>query len=234
MSSESDAGCAHQQRNAAGRHGLAGNPLRPGRLREHSRRLLDRRSRGGEASGKELLTFYADGGNQGKMILAAVLAGIAALVFIAFAAGVRALLVDSPWLERVAAASATLFTALWIAAVAVGTAVPATFAYSDRFNSLNGDLLLVVLGIARRGASGIRRDDSAAVRVDRGNQHRLADFGSRDASPSVAKSRRRLTGRASVRTTCLLVRARVSPSFAAPLWRFPSRAGMRALPRRAG
>lgn len=83
-----------------------------------------------------ILDHYTDSGNQVRQVLTAVSLALAALSFLAFVTGlvecVHRRARASCW-PALADRRAIIFVTLVLAAVAVGTAVPAMFVFSDRF-----------------------------------------------------------------------------------------------------
>lgn len=83
-----------------------------------------------------ILAYYTDSTNQARQVLTAVSLALAALSFLAFATGLVECVrrgARASWWPALAGRGATIFVTLVLAAVAVGTAVPATFVFSDRF-----------------------------------------------------------------------------------------------------
>jgi hypothetical protein len=100
-----------------------------------------------EKSDAAILDYYEDSGNQAKQIVAALLMTIGLTSFLVFATGLRLLLVEAgapPPFPDLAFAGGLAFTILALAGIAVGTAVPATFVFSDTFK-LAPDTARIVL-----------------------------------------------------------------------------------------
>lgn len=102
-----------------------------------------------EKSDSTILEYYTDSGNQVKQMITAILALAAVCDFLVFATGLRSMLLDSgapPPLPDLAFVGGLVSATLALAGFAVGTAVPATFAFSDTFE-LNPDTARIVLTI---------------------------------------------------------------------------------------
>ncbi|CAN5208893.1 hypothetical protein BH09ACT13_BH09ACT13_02730 [soil metagenome] len=94
-----------------------------------------------------ILAYYTDSGNQTKQIVTALLAAIALVAFLVFLTWVRLLRgeADAPTpLPDLAFAGGLAFAVVALVGFAVGTAVPATFVFSDTFE-LDPDTARVIL-----------------------------------------------------------------------------------------
>jgi hypothetical protein len=102
-----------------------------------------------EKSDATILGYYGDSGNQAKQIATAVIMTIALTVFLAFVAGLRLLLVEAGAaapLPDLAFVGGLAFSLIALVGIAIGTAVPATFVFSDTFE-LDPDTARIVLTI---------------------------------------------------------------------------------------
>ncbi len=115
-----------------------------------------------EASDSTILDYYTDSGNQGKQMIAAILLLTGMCAFLVFGTGLRSLLLDtdapSP-LPDLVLVGTTVTATLALAGLSIGTAVPATFVFSDTFE-LDPDTARIVLTMGNvwlvsfAGASG--------------------------------------------------------------------------------
>jgi hypothetical protein len=102
-----------------------------------------------EKSDATILDYYGDSGNQVKQIVVALVMTIGLTAFLAFVTGLRLILVEAgapaplPDLALVGGLAVAL---LALVGIAIGTAVPATFVFSDTFE-LDADTARVVLTI---------------------------------------------------------------------------------------
>lgn len=102
-----------------------------------------------EKSDATILDYYTDSGNQTKQMVTAILAVAAVVAFLVFLTGVRLLLEEVGVLaafRELAFVGGLVFAVLALAGLAVGTAVPATFIFSDTFE-LDPDTARIVLTI---------------------------------------------------------------------------------------
>lgn len=102
-----------------------------------------------DESDAAILDYYEDSGNQVKQIAVALLMTIGLTAFLCFVTGLRLLLVEArapvPFPD-LAFVGGLAFAILALAGTAVGTAVPATFVFSDTFE-LAPDTARIVLTI---------------------------------------------------------------------------------------
>ena len=101
----------------------------------------------GETSNETILDYYEDSGNQAKQVVAALILTIALTALLVFVTGLRVVLVDAGApapLPDLAFVGGLAFALIALVGVAVGTAVPATFVFSDTFE-LDPDTARVVL-----------------------------------------------------------------------------------------
>lgn len=102
-----------------------------------------------DASDSKILDYFTDSGNQAKQIVSAVLVIVVLCSFLVFLTELRLLLVEggaaAPFPE-LALVGGLVFATLTLAGLAVGTAIPATFVFSDQFE-LNPDTARVILTI---------------------------------------------------------------------------------------
>jgi hypothetical protein len=102
-----------------------------------------------EKSDSTILEYYTDSGNQVKQMITAIIALAAVCAFLVFATGLRSMLLDSGApspLPDLAFVGGLVSGTLALAGFAVGTAVPATFVFSDTFE-LDPDTARIVLTI---------------------------------------------------------------------------------------
>lgn len=100
-----------------------------------------------EKSDTTILDYYEDSGNQAKQIATALLMTIALTAFLAFATGLRLVLVEAGApapLPDLAFVGGLAFALIALVGIAIGTAVPATFVFSDTFE-LDPDTARIVL-----------------------------------------------------------------------------------------
>jgi multisubunit Na+/H+ antiporter MnhB subunit len=102
-----------------------------------------------EKSDETILDYYGDSGNQAKQIATALIATIALTAFLAFVTGLRLVLVEAgapaPFPD-LAFVGGLAFALIALVGIAIGTAVPATFVFSDTFE-LDADTARIVLTI---------------------------------------------------------------------------------------
>jgi hypothetical protein len=102
-----------------------------------------------ETSDATILDYYEDSGNQAKQIAVALFMTIGLTALLCFVTGLRLLLVEAgapPPLPDLAFVGGLAFALLALVGIAVGTAVPATFVFSDTFE-LAPDTARIVLTI---------------------------------------------------------------------------------------
>jgi hypothetical protein len=100
-----------------------------------------------ERSDTTILDYYEDSGNQVKQMAAALLLTVAMAAFLIFVTGLRLVLVEAGApapLPDLALVAGLAFAVIALVGIAIGTAVPATFAFSDTFE-LDPDTARVVL-----------------------------------------------------------------------------------------
>jgi hypothetical protein len=108
-----------------------------------------------ETSDETILDYYTDSGNQAKQVVAAVILAVAVISFLVFVSGLRQLLVDarvSGALRDLTLAGGLAFAIMALTGISIGTAVPATFVFSDTFE-LDPDTARVVLTMGNIGFS---------------------------------------------------------------------------------
>jgi hypothetical protein len=102
-----------------------------------------------ETSDATIVDFFEDSSNQIKGIVSAMIALVAVCAFVVFATGLRLIMRDSgapdPFPDLVLT-GALLFAALALTGFAIGSAIPATFIFSDTF-ALDPDTARIVLTI---------------------------------------------------------------------------------------
>lgn len=102
-----------------------------------------------EKSDTTILDYYEDSGNQAKQIAVALIMTIALTAFLAFVTGLRLVLGEAGApapLPDLAFVGGLAFALIALVGIAIGTAVPATFVFSDTFE-LDPDTARVVLTI---------------------------------------------------------------------------------------
>jgi hypothetical protein len=102
-----------------------------------------------EKSDATILDYYGDSGNQVKQIVVALVMTIGLTAFLAFVTGLRLVLVEAGApapLADLALVGGLAFALLALVGISIGTAVPATFVFSDTFE-LDADTARVLLTI---------------------------------------------------------------------------------------
>jgi multisubunit Na+/H+ antiporter MnhB subunit len=100
-----------------------------------------------EKSDATILDYYGDSGNQAKQIATALIMTVALTAFLAFVTGLRLVLGEAGApapLPDLAFVGGLAFALIALVGVAVGTAVPATFVFSDTFE-LDADTARIIL-----------------------------------------------------------------------------------------
>jgi len=96
-----------------------------------------------------ILDWYTDSGNQGRYVVGAMVGGIAVIAFLAFLVGFRRMIEEAggpPVLVELAYVGGLILATLEFLEIAVGSAIAATFLFSDTFE-LDPDTARVVLMI---------------------------------------------------------------------------------------
>ena len=102
-----------------------------------------------DRSDATILDWYTDSGNQFRYVLAAMIGGIAVVAFLVFLVGLRGLLEQAGAagsIVELAYVGGLMVAALAFVQVAVGSAIAATFVFSDTFE-LDPDTARIVLMI---------------------------------------------------------------------------------------